>query len=89
MGGTLVVNLVVVAYERREGGGSAARCCSPTPSTRAATSLTSGTVIAALVGVTARLSAARPVAALVVAGFIGHACWEIFQEPHASSADAW
>jgi cation diffusion facilitator family transporter len=44
--------------------------------------LTSVTVLAALVGVGAGYPWLDPLAAVLVAGFIGHACWEIAQ--HAS-----
>jgi divalent metal cation (Fe/Co/Zn/Cd) transporter len=42
--------------------------------------LTTITVIGALVGVWAGYPLLDPLAALLVAGFIGHACWEIAQQ---------
>ena len=49
--------------------------------------LTSATVIAALVGVRMGYPLLDPVAALVVAGFIAHACWEIFHDTTRILAD--
>jgi cation diffusion facilitator family transporter len=49
--------------------------------------LTSATVIAALIGVKLGYGWLDPVAAIVVAVFIGHACWEIFNSTTGILAD--
>ena len=49
--------------------------------------MTPATVIAALIGVRAGYTWLDPVAAIVVAFFIGHACWEIFQSTTGILAD--
>jgi len=49
--------------------------------------LTSATVIAALIGVRMGFPLLDPIAALVVAGFIGYACWQIFQDTLRILAD--
>ena len=46
--------------------------------------LTTGAVLGALLGVWWGYPLLDPMAALLVAGFIGHACWSIAQEAHAS-----
>ena len=48
---------------------------------------TSGAVIGALVGVQLGYPWLDPIVAFVVAGFIGYACWEIFQETARILAD--
>jgi cation diffusion facilitator family transporter len=48
---------------------------------------TSLTVIGALVGVKSGIPVLDPIAAIVVAGFIGHACWAIFQRTSRILAD--
>lgn len=87
MAATLVINTGVVVYERRAGH----RLSSPVLLADAhhtqSDLLTSATVIAALVGVRAGLPLLDPVAAIVVAGFIGYACWKIFQDTTRILAD--
>jgi cation diffusion facilitator family transporter len=77
MGGTFLINVAVVWYER----GAARRLRSEVLLADAhhTTSdlLTSATVIAALIGVQLGYPWLDPAAALVVAVFIGYACWEI------------
>jgi cation diffusion facilitator family transporter len=77
---TLVVNIGVVTYERREGHRLASEVLLADAHHTQSDLLTSITVIAALVGVRYGAPTLDPVAALVVAGFIGRACWEIFRD---------
>ena len=87
MGATFAVNLAVVFYERR----AAARLQSEVLLADAyhtlSDLLTSATVMAALVGVQYGYSWLDPAAAVVVAAFIGYACWEIFQSTSGVLAD--
>ena len=79
---TLVVNIVVVNYELRQGRRLRSEVLLADAMHTRSDVLTSGTVIAALIGVWFGYPLLDPLAALLVAGFIGHACWEIAQ--HAS-----
>jgi cation diffusion facilitator family transporter len=79
MGGTLMVNVAVVFYERRAGRRLQSEVLLADSHHTTSDLMTSMTVIAALVGVNLGYSWLDPAAALVVAGFIGYACWEIFQ----------
>lgn len=87
MGVTFMVNLFVVFYERR----AAARLHSEVLLADAhhtmSDLLTSATVIAALIGVGFGYAWLDPAAAVVVAAFIGYACWEIFQSTTGILAD--
>ena len=87
MGATFAVNLAVVFYER----GAAARLQSDVLLADAhhtlSDLLTSATVILALIGVMYGYAWLDPAAALVVAAFIGHACWEIFRSMTGILAD--
>jgi cation diffusion facilitator family transporter len=87
MGVTFMVNLFVVFYERR----AAARLHSEVLLADAhhtlSDLLTSATVIVALIGVGFGYAWLDPAAAVVVAGFIGYACWEIFQSTTGILAD--
>jgi len=76
---TLIVNLAVVAYETREGRRLNSEVLLADAKHTRSDVLTSVTVLAALVGVGAGYPLLDPLAALLVAGFIGHACWEIAQ----------
>jgi cation diffusion facilitator family transporter len=80
MGATFMVNLAVVVYERRAGRRLASEVLIADSHHTQSDLFTSMTVIAALVGVQLGMPILDPVAAIVVAGFIGHACWEIFQD---------
>jgi cation diffusion facilitator family transporter len=80
MGLTLAVNLLVVAYERREGRRLTSEVLMADARHTTSDILTSCAVIAALVGVWAGYPAADAWAALVVAVFIGYACWGVFDE---------
>jgi cation diffusion facilitator family transporter len=87
MATTFAVNLAVVFYERR----AAARLTSEVLLADAhhtmSDLLTSATVILALIGVQYGHTWLDPAAALVVAAFIGYACWEIFQSTSGILAD--
>ena len=87
MGATFAVNLAVVFYERR----AAARLKSDVLLADAhhtlSDLLTSATVILALIGVQYGYGWLDPVAAVVVAAFIGYACWEIFRSTSGILAD--
>ena len=78
MGATFFVNLGVVAYERRESRRLNSDVLAADAHHTLSDLLTSGTVIAALVGVQYGYAWLDPAAAVVVAVFIGYACWEIF-----------
>jgi cation diffusion facilitator family transporter len=79
MGGTFLINLAVVWYERRAGRRLQSEVLLADAHHTTSDLATSATVIAALVGVRYGYEWLDPVAALVVACFIGYACWEIFQ----------
>ena len=80
MGVTAVVNVVVVAYERRAGRALVSEVLMADARHTTSDILTSLTVIVALAGVWAGYPEADAIAALVVAVFIGYACWGIFDE---------
>ncbi len=80
MGSTFAINLAVVVYERRAGRRLSSEILLADAHHTTSDLATSLTVIAALVGVRFGYSWLDPAAALVVAGFIAYACWEIFQE---------
>jgi cation diffusion facilitator family transporter len=84
---TLVVNVVVVAYELRQGRRFNSEVLLADAKHTRSDVLTSITVIAALVGVGAGYPLLDPLAALFVAGFIGYACWEIAQGASRILAD--
>ncbi|MGH9345686.1 MAG: cation diffusion facilitator family transporter [Vicinamibacterales bacterium] len=77
---TLVVNLIVVRYELGQGRRLKSEVLLADAKHTRSDVLTSGAVIAALVGVSAGYPILDPLAALLVAGFIGRACWEIAQD---------
>jgi cation diffusion facilitator family transporter len=79
---TLVVNLIVVAYETRQGRRLSSEILLADATHTRSDVLTSAAVLGALIGVWFGLPVLDPLAALLVAAFIGHACWEIAQ--HAS-----
>ena len=84
---TLAVNLAVVRYERRAGHRLASEVLLADAHHTRSDIFTSLTVIAALVGVRFGMPVLDPLAALVVAGFIGYACWEIFNDTSRILAD--
>jgi cation diffusion facilitator family transporter len=87
LGGTLLVNIAVVTYERRAGHRLASEVLLADAHHTQSDLFTSATVIAALVGVRSGMPLLDPIAAVVVAGFIGYACWEIFQDTTRILAD--
>ncbi len=74
---TLIVNVIVASYERREGRRLGSEVLNADAMHTRSDILTTGAVLAALVGVWLGYPILDPMAALLVAGFIGHACWEI------------
>jgi cation diffusion facilitator family transporter len=87
MAGTFFVNLGVVAYERRAGKRLSSEILIADAHHTTSDLLTSLTVILALVGVNMGYAWLDPAAALVVAAFIGYACWEIFKATSGILAD--
>jgi cation diffusion facilitator family transporter len=77
---TLVINLFVVSYELREGRRLKSEVLLADAKHTRSDVLTSVAVLGALVGVWLGYPILDPLAALLVAGFIGHACWSIAQE---------
>ena len=84
---TLVVNLWVVAYEQREGRRLKSEVLRADAKHTRSDVLTTGAVLGALMGVWWGYPLLDPMAALLVAGFIGHACWGIAQEASRILAD--
>ena len=87
MGGTFLINLAVVTYERRESRRLNSEVLAADAHHTLSDLLTSATVIAALIGVQFGHAWLDPAAALVVAAFIGYACWEIFNSTTNILAD--
>lgn len=85
--GTLVVNVGVVRYERRAAKRLSSEVLLADAHHTQSDLFTSLTVIAALIGVKAGMPSFDPIAAIVVAAFIGYACWEIFQRTLRILAD--
>jgi cation diffusion facilitator family transporter len=77
---TLIVNLFVVSYELREGRRLNSEVLRADAKHTRSDVLTTGAVLGALLGVWWGYPMLDPMAALLVAGFIGHACWSIAQE---------
>lgn len=76
---TLLVNLIVMRYELRQGHLLHSEVLLADAKHTRSDVLTSVAVIAALIGVSLGYPLLDPLAALFVAAFIGHACWEIAQ----------
>jgi cation diffusion facilitator family transporter len=87
MGGTFAVNLGVVFYERTAGRRLHSEVLLADSHHTLSDLMTSATVIAALIGVKAGYLWLDPAAAVVVAFFIGYACWEIFKSTTGILAD--
>ena len=87
MGATFLINLGVVFYERAAGRQLVSEVLMADAPHTTSDLLTSASVIAALIGVRMGYLWLDPVAALVIAGFIGYACWEIFQSTSGILAD--
>ncbi len=77
---TLVVNVFVVSYELRAGHRLGSEVLRADARHTRSDVLTSGAVLGALIGVWFGYPVLDPLAALLVAVFIGHACWDIAQE---------
>jgi cation diffusion facilitator family transporter len=77
---TLILNLFVVSYELREGRRLNSEVLRADAKHTRSDVLTTGAVLGALLGVWWGYPLLDPMAALLVAGFIGHACWSIAQE---------
>jgi cation diffusion facilitator family transporter len=75
-----VINLVVVWYETRAGKRLQSELLLADSKHTRSDVLTTIAVIGALLGVWAGYPVLDPLAALLVAVFIGHACWEIAQQ---------
>ena len=84
---TLVTNVAVVQYERRAGRRLSSEVLLADAHHTQSDIFTSLTVIAALVGVRLGYPLLDPIAAFIVAAFIGYACWEIFQDSTRILAD--
>jgi cation diffusion facilitator family transporter len=80
MTGTLAINLFVVWYEKRAGRRLNSELLLADSMHTRSDVLTTVAVIGALIGVWAGYPLFDPMAALLVAAFIGHACWEIAQQ---------
>ena len=87
MGATFVINLGVVVYERRAGHRLHSEVLHADAHHTLSDLLTSATVIGALIGVRFGYAWLDPAAALVVAVFIGYACWGIFVSTSGILAD--
>ena len=87
MTATLIVNLFVVSYEMREGRRLSSEVLRADAKHTRSDVLTTGAVLGALIGVWWGYPLLDPMAALLVAGFIGHACWSIAQEASRILAD--
>lgn len=84
---TVIVNVWVVAYELREGRRLKSELLRADAKHTRSDVLTSAAVLGALMGVWWGYPLLDPMAALLVAGFIGHACWSIAQEASRILAD--
>lgn len=84
---TLIVNLWVVSYEVREGRRLQSEVLHADAKHTRSDVLTTGAVLGALMGVWLGYPLLDPMAALLVAGFIGRACWGIAQEASRILAD--
>ncbi|MDH4064332.1 MAG: cation diffusion facilitator family transporter [Acidobacteriota bacterium] len=80
MGSTFLVNAGVVWYERRAGRRLQSEVLLADAHHTTSDLLTSAAVVGALIGVRLGHTWLDPAAAIVVAGFIAVACWEIFQD---------
>ena len=87
MAGTLVVNLVVVTYELREARRLQSEVLHADAKHTRSDVMTSIAVLGALFGVWFGYPLLDPLAAVLVAGFIGHACWSIAREASGILSD--
>ena len=77
---TLVINLFVVVYEGRAGRRLNSEVLLADARHTRSDVMTSIAVLGALFGVWLGFPILDPIAAVIVAGFIGHACWDIAQD---------
>jgi cation diffusion facilitator family transporter len=84
---TLIINVWVVSYEMRAARRLRSEVLSADAKHTRSDVLTTGAVLGALVGVWWGYPLLDPMAALLVAGFIGRACWGIAQEASRILAD--
>jgi cation diffusion facilitator family transporter len=87
MGVTFLINVAVVAYEGRAGRRLSSEVLLADALHTRSDLMTTATVVAALIGVQYGFPILDPIAAIVVAVFIGHACWEIFTDTSRILAD--
>jgi cation diffusion facilitator family transporter len=87
MGATFVINLGVVLYERRQGYRLSSEILIADSYHTQSDLMTSATVIAALAAMRFGYPILDPIAALIVAVFIGRACWGIFRDTSRILAD--
>lgn len=84
---TLVINLIVVRYEHRAGERLSSEVLKADAKHTRSDVLTSVAVLGALFGVWYGYPLLDPLAAILVAGFIGHACWSIAREASSILSD--
>ncbi len=84
---TLIVNIFVVKYELRQGRRLNSEVLRADAKHTRSDVLTSGAVLGALFGVWLGYPLFDPLAAIVVAGFIGHACWSIARDASGILSD--
>jgi cation diffusion facilitator family transporter len=84
---TLIVNIFVVKYELRAGRRLHSEVLRADAKHTRSDVLTSGAVLGALVGVWFGYPLLDPLAAVVVAGFIGQACWSIARDASGILSD--
>ena len=84
---TLIINLFVVRYELREGRRLNSEVLRADAKHTRSDVLTSGAVLGALIGVWFGYPILDPLAAVVVAGFIGNACWSIAKDASGILSD--
>jgi cation diffusion facilitator family transporter len=84
---TLIVNVFVVAYEMRQGRNLNSEVLRADAKHTRSDVLTSGAVLGALLGVWLGYPLLDPLAAVLVAGFIGHACWSIARDASGILSD--
>jgi cation diffusion facilitator family transporter len=87
MAATLVTNLFVVSYERKAGRRLKSEVLMADATHTRSDVLTSSAVLCALIGVSFGYPLLDPLAAVLVAGFIGYACWGIAQSASRVLAD--
>lgn len=87
MATTLIINIVVVTYEHREGRRLHSELLKADAKHTRSDVLSSIAVLGALVGVKYGYPILDPLAALMVAGFIGHAGWRIAQDASSILSD--